>query len=275
MKDKLVSHDDIRKLHPVFAGKHGDKLMDLGIKLSGLKYANQVYNASKHLTGPAFCKDVLNKIGVTLKIKNVETLEAFKNKSFITVSNHPYGHVDGISIIAAIASLRPDYKVVVNAVLGLIDTMSENFIQVNPNNGITGKKGMTLNGIKTCINHLNEGNALGLFPSGAISNLYLQRGKWIIEDREWQPSIIKLIQKAKKPVIPIHISGRNSLSFYSSRILGWQARNLRLCHELINKSGKEIVLTVGEPIYPDEIKKYPNPSDLGKYLKSKTYALAK
>lgn len=274
MKDKLIGHEDLRKLHPVFRGKHGDKIIDLGIKLSGLNYANRVYENSKHLTGPAFCKDALDKLGITRTVINAEILDAHKDEAFITVSNHPYGHVDGISVIETVASRAPQYKMMVNVILGLVDTMSENFIVVNPN-GIGGKKSITLNGIKECIDHIKSGKPLGFFPSGAVSNMHFRKGKFEIEDREWQPSIIKLIQKVKKPVIPIHISGENSFSFYASKVFGWQARNLRLCHELYNKNGKEIVLTVGEPILPHELTKFPNPIDLGEYLKARTYALGK
>lgn len=274
MKDKLVGHEDLRKLHPAFRGKYGDKIIDLGIKLSGLNYANQVYDNSKHLTGSAFCKDALDKLGIKRTVVNAEILDKHKNEAFITVSNHPYGHIDGIAVIEAVASRVPQFKMMVNVILGWVDTMAENFIVVN-NNGIGGKKSITLNGIKESIDHIKSGHPLGFFPSGAVSNMHLRKGKFEIEDREWQASVIKLIQKAKKTVIPIHISGHNSFSFYATRIFGWKARNLRLCHELYNKNGKEIVLTVGNPILPDELNKFPQPEDLAKYLKAKTYALGK
>lgn len=274
MKEKLVSRQDIQKLHPVFRGKYGDTLINIGMKLSGLNYANEIYDRSKHLTGPAFCTDMLNKMGVIRTVRNAEILDAHKNESFITVSNHPYGHIDGISVIEAVASRSPNFKMMVNMILGLIDTMTENFIVVNPN-GIGGKKSISLNGIKECISHLQHGNPLGFFPSGAISNMKLRCGKKEIIDREWQPSVIKIIQKAQKPVIPIHVSGMNSFSFYASKIFGWQARNLRLCHEMINKNEHEIVLTVGQPILPSELKKYPDTAQLGEFLKATTYALGK
>ncbi len=273
MKEKMVARDDLRKLHPVLEGKHGDKIIDLGMKLAGIVHANDVYDGSKHLTGPAFCKDLLDKLGIKRTVKNAEILDQYKDQPFITVSNHPYGHVDGIAIIETVASRAPKFKMMVNVILGLVDTMSENFITVNPN-GLGGKKAITLNGIKECIDHIKSGHPLGFFPSGAVSNMLFKKSKMIIEDREWQVSILKLIQKAKKPVIPIHVSGRNSFSFYVSKIFGWQARNLRLCHELKNKNGKEMVLTVGEPISPEELKKYPDPVALGEFLKAKTYALA-
>ena len=110
--------------------------------------------------------------------------------------------------------------------------------------------------------------------AGGVSNLYLKKGKWVIEDREWQLAVIKIIRRSKLPVIPIHISGYNSRSFYLSRVFGWKARNLRLCHELNNKAGKEMVLTFGDPILYSDLKRMGKGShELGEILKRATYAL--
>jgi len=81
MKDILVSRDDIRKLHPVFRGKYGDKIIDFGLKISALHVPNEIYNRSKHLSGPAFCKDVLDKLGIKRTIRYADILDEFKNIS--------------------------------------------------------------------------------------------------------------------------------------------------------------------------------------------------
>lgn len=273
MEDALISRDELRGLHPVFRGKYGDNLIDFGVKISALHVPNEIYNRSKHLTGHEFCKDVLDKLEINRILRNIDVLDNFKDKPFITVSNHPYGHIDGIAVIETIASRVDNYRMMVNHILGLIDTMSENFITVNPLKNEEKNK-VTFAGIRESIAHLKEKNPMGFFPSGAISNLYFKNNKFVIEDRDWQPAVLKIIQKAEIPVIPVHISGRNSMSFYLSRMFGWKFRNLRLCHELYNKKGKEMVITLGEPIMPDIIKQLNGDTvELGKFLKEKTYSL--
>ncbi|HBG40189.1 MAG TPA: hypothetical protein DDZ96_15165 [Porphyromonadaceae bacterium] len=274
MKDKLVSREDIRAWHPIFRSKYGDKLIDWGVKISGLNIANDIYDRSKHLTGPAFCKDLLDKLSLKRTLVNVEILEEYKNKPFITVSNHAYGHVDGIAAIETVASRVDDYKIMVNFVLGMIDTMAENFITVNPYKA-GNPDSATLNGIKQCIEHIRNGHAMGFFPSGAVSNIYFKHGRFVLEDREWQASIIKLIKKAEVPVIPMHFSGRNSIPFYLSRLFGWQVRTLLMCHELYNKKDKEMVITFGNPIMPEEMASYKDDKELGEFLKLSTYRLGK
>lgn len=275
MKDTLISREELRSLHPAFRGKYGDKLIDLGIKISALNVANEIYDRSRHFTGPAFCKDALDKLEITRTIKNGEILNEFQNQPFITVSNHPYGHIDGIAAIETVGSRVQHYRMMVNVILGLIDTMAENFITVNPKKHAE-KNSITFAGIKESMAHVKAGLPLGFFPAGAVSNLIFKKGKMVIEDREWQPAVIKIIQKAAVPVIPMHISGHNSLSFYLSKMFGWQARSLRLCHELYNKKGKEMVITFGNPIMPDRIASFKDDTPrLGQYLKEETYALEK
>ena len=275
MKEKLISLEDIRKVHPVFRKKYGDTLAKIALNISGLDNVNDVYDHSKHLTGIEFCTHLLDGLGMKRKVVNGHILDKYKDQPFITVSNHAYGHVDGIAYIEQLGLYNPNFKIMVNFLLGMIDTMSENFITVNPYDPDVFNKVSSLSGVKQCIAHLRDGNPLGLFPAGAISNLERSNGQWTIEDREWQTSVLKLIKFAKVPIIPIHISGGNSRFFYSLGFIDWRLRNLRLGHELYNKKGKEIVFTVGEPITLKEQNNYSDLKQFGDFLRTKTYGLSK
>lgn len=274
MKEKLIAMEDIQKIHPVFRKKYGSSLAKLGLKISGLDKVNKVYDDSKHHTGIDFCTHLLDDIGMKRTVINGDILEKYKDQPFITVSNHAYGHVDGIAYIELVGSYQPNFKMMVNFILGMIDTLADHFITVNPYNPDVFNKVSSLSGIKECIAHIRKGNPLGLFPAGAISNLIWSNGRWVIEDRDWQHSVLKLIKFAKVPVIPIHISGGNSSFFYSLGLLDWRLRNLRLGHELYNKRDKEIVFTVGDPIAVEEQGKYSDLEKFGQFLKTKTYELS-
>ncbi len=275
MKEKLISKDDIRKLHPVFRGRMGNALINCALKLTGLNKVNQIYDASKQYEGPEFCNHLLNDIGINIVAENSEVLDRFKEQSFITVSNHAYGHIDGIAAIATVGEFRPDYKMMVNFILGMIDTMSGNFITVNPYSEGKLSQVSSLEGIKECIKHINEGHPLGFFPAGAVSKTKIRKGKLEVEDREWQTPVIKLIQNAQVPVIPMYFSGKNSWFFNFLDLVDWRLRSLRLGHEVYNKKGKTIYIRFGEPIMPDEQKSHPDTKEFGNFLKDKTYSLAK
>lgn len=269
MKDILVSPDDIRAIHPIFRSRWGNLWIKIGTKIAGIKYANRIYDASKHLRGSDFCTDVLDKLDVKRIVKNEHIFHEYANQPFITVSNHPLGHLDGLSVIETVASRVNNYKVLVNSFLGLVDTLSDNFINVNPHK----TNSTTLNGIKESLQHIASGKPLGFFPAGAISFVRYENGKFCIKDREWQVSVLKIIQRANVPVIPIHVDGHNSPLFYGLEIFGWQVRTLRLCHEFHNKKNKTIKLTVGNPITPEKIAEFNDIASLGRFLRDETYKL--
>lgn len=275
MKEKLVSADEIRSIHPIFKGRFGNILIKMVMSITGLNKVNRVYDTSKQYEGVAFCDHLLKDVGVKVVIENIEVLDRFKDQSFITVSNHAYGHIDGITAIDVVGSVRSDYKMMVNFILGMIDTMSMHFIAVNPYQKGTVSNKSSLEGVKQCIAHVKEGHPLGFFPAGAVSKTKLKGLKMTVRDREWQPSVIKLIKGVKVPVIPMYFSGNNSWFFNFLDLVDWRLRSLRLGHEVYNKKGKTICVRFGEPIMPDEIANHTDLDELGEFLKEKTYALAK
>lgn len=274
MKEKLISTDEVRSLHPIFRGKFGNILTKLAMSLTGMNKVNAIYDSSKQYEGVEFCRHLLEHIGVNIVVENLDVLKQFDQQAFITVSNHAYGHIDGITAIDVIGSVRPDYKMMVNFVLGMIDTMDGNFIKVNPfQKGKLAEKS-SLDGVKQSISHLRGGHPLGFFPAGAVSKTKLKGFKMIVKDREWQPSVIKLIKASKVPVIPMYFSGNNSWFFNFLDLVDWRLRSLRLGHEVYNKRGKTITVRLGEPITPDKIASFDNLEELGAFLTESTYKLA-
>jgi putative hemolysin len=272
MKEKLISNDEIKSLHPIFKGRFGDILIKFIFSFTGLNKVNGIYDASKHKTGVEFVTDLLDKQEIIRKIENYEVLDSFKDTPFITVSNHPYGHIDGIIAISVVASKRKDYKMMVNWMLKKIDTMEENFIGVNPyakDNKLSTVKS-SIGGVKLCLEHLKEGHPLGFFPAGGVSTPHFSREP---EDREWQESVLKLIKKAKVPIIPMYISGNNSRFYQFLGLISWKIRMVRLLHEVTNKRRKTVYIRLGQPITVEEQSKFADIKSFGEFLKSKTYEL--
>ncbi len=271
MKEKLISEDMVRGIHPVFRGRFGDILIKAVFKIGGLDKANAIYDASKHLTGLEFVDDMLDKMGIIRKYENREVLDLLEGQPFITVSNHPYGHIDGIIEVSTIASVRKDFRIMVNWILMQIDTMEEFFIGVNPfpKDSKMSEVKSSVGGVKHCLAHLREGHPLGLFPAGGVSLPNL-RGN--VVDCEWQESVLKLIKRAKVPVVPVYISGNNSLIYQLLGYIGWRARTARLLHEFLNKRGKTIYVRFGNPVYVEEQDKY-DVKELGEFLYSQVYAM--
>ena len=135
---------------------------------------------------------VLNDLDIKLQIDNEEILDNLPEGAFITVSNHPYGALDGIILINEIGKRRPEFKVMVNMILNYISAMRPNFIAVDAlASDDPKKKAVSMNGIKAAIMHVKQGHPLGFFPAGAISKIIGTK----IQDREWQESVSSLIMQ--------------------------------------------------------------------------------
>lgn len=275
MKDKLISIEELQSKVPKLSGKFGRAIIKFAMAFTGMNKVNRIYDTSKHLQGVDFCKNLLDDVGVKIVVENLDVIKQYEGKPFITVSNHAYGHIDGIAAISILGKERSDFKMMVNFILGLIDTMAMHFIVVNPYASGKLAARSSLEGVKQCIDHVKEGHPLGFFPAGAVSKTKIKGMKMEVEDREWQPSVIKLIQRAKVPVIPMYFSGKNSWFFNFLDLVNWRLRSLRLGHEVYNKKGKTIYVRLGEPILPEEQAKYKDVEIFGQFLKDKTYALAK
>ena len=273
MKEKLISKNDVKNLHPILRGKFGNSILRFLFSFTGINKVNKVYDDSKEYTGIKFCQDLLIKQGINVQVENYEILDEFKTGSFITVSNHPYGHIDGIMAIATVGAKRKDYKMMVNWMLSQIDTMDENFIGVNPyaKGSKMAEKKSSVGGVKQCIEHLREGHPLGLFPAGGVSDPHLSGDT----DREWQVPVLRLIKKIQVPVIPMYISGNNSWFYRFLGFIDWRLRTVRLLHEVTNKRGKTVFIRFGKPILPEEFNQLETIEALGEFLKQKTYDLRK
>ena len=271
MRDYLISKDEIRNLHPILRGRFGNVLVNMIFNITGVPKVNDYYDGSKHLSGVGFVTHSLDRKGIQRIVENDAVLDLFQNQAFITVSNHPFGHIDGIIAISVVAAKREDYKMMVNWMLTRIDTMEENFIGVNPYSKGSKMANVksSLGGMKQCLEHLKGGHPLGFFPAGGVSSSHLTHTK----DREWQIPVLKLIKRAEVPVVPMYISGTNSWLYRFLGFIDWRLRMVRLFHEVANKNGKKIYIRFGEPISVKEQSQFDDIQAFGKFLQAKTYAL--
>lgn len=270
VKRTVLDVDDVVAMVPRLANHR--KLVDRLLRWLYVDHVNAVHDKFFDNPGPAFPQNLLKEFDIKLRIDNEQVLDNLPEGAFITVSNHPFGALDGISLIAMVASRRPDYKVMVNMILGKITAMKPNFIAVDAlASDDPAKKAVSMRGIKEAIDQVKGGHGLGFFPAGAVSKI---NGHLRIEDREWQPSVIRLIDKLKVPVIPIYFHGHNSTFFNILGVISWQLRTLRLPREVWRRCHTTIHVSIGDPISVNEQRRHAGSIEqLGQFLKSKTYAM--
>ncbi|MDE6287169.1 MAG: 1-acyl-sn-glycerol-3-phosphate acyltransferase, partial [Muribaculaceae bacterium] len=168
----------------------------------------------------------------------------------------------------------PEYKVMVNMILNRLTAMRPNFIAVDQTaSDDPEKKAVSIKGIKQAIMQVRRGKPIGFFPAGAVSKV---NWKGQLVDRPWQPSIVRLIEQLKVPVIPIYFHGSNSFMFNFLGVVCWQLRTLRLPSEVWRKCNTTIHVSVGDPISVEEQMKHQGSiEEFADFLKSTTYELRK
>ena len=269
IKRTVLDFNDISSMVPALASH--EKLVNKVLHWLSVDKVNAVHDKYCDHPGPEFANNLLKDFDISLKADGQQVLDHLPEGAFITVSNHPFGALDGISLISLIGSMRPDFKVMVNMVLNHISAMRPNFIAVDAlASEDPAKKAVSMKGIKEAIMQVRRGKPIGFFPAGAVSKI---NGKLRIEDREWQPTIIRLIRQLRVPVVPIYFHGHNSLFFNILGLVSWQLRTLRLPTEVWRKCHSTIHISVGDIIQPEEYLKYDSEKSLGEFLKSKTYEL--
>lgn len=266
----VLDADDIMEMVPKLKGHR--KLVEGFMKFIQLDKVNALHAHNALTPGPQFVRGLLSDLDIKLKIDNEQVLDNLPEGAFVTVSNHHFGALDGIILIDLIASRRPDYKVMVNMFLNYIWAMRPNFIAVDAMASDDPKKrAVSMAGIREVIKMVRSGKPVGFFPAGAVAKVNW-RGR--LHDREWQPSIIQLIEKLKVPVVPIFFHGSQSWLFNLLGVTCWQLRNFRHPAEVFRKKGKTFHITVGEPITVEEqMRHMGSEKEFGDFLREQTYRL--
>ena len=270
VKRTVLDVDDVIEMVPRLRGH--EKLVEKALHWLQVDRVNDVHSRGFDHPGPEFVKFLLDDFNIKLRIDNEKVLDNLPEGAFITVSNHPFGALDGISLIHIIASRRPEYKVMVNMILNRLTAMRPNFIAVDQTaSDDPEKKAVSVRGIKEAIVQVRRGKPIGFFPAGAVSKVSL-RGQLV--DRAWQPSILRLIEQLNVPVIPIYFHGTNSWLFNFLGVVCWQLRTLRLPSEVWRKCNTTLHISVGDPISVEEQKQHQGSlEEFGRFLKDRTYSM--
>ena len=274
MKLNVLDIEDVQGMAPALKSRAGPALLKKLFHWTDIDKVNQIHANHCHLRGSAYTSAMLNDplMDVRYEIHNREVLRQLPEGAFITISNHPIGSLDGIILIDIFAAIRPDYRLMVNKILGYITAMGDNFISVVPKtNENQEHNSQNINGVRLSFTHLKNGHPMGFFPAGAMS--FYNRKAQQVRDLPWTHGIIRLIQKAKVPVFPVYFDCLNSPLFYRLGRVSWQLRQLRIAIEAFNKKGQTLHVHLGQPILPETLQSYKEARSLADFLYQTTYGI--
>lgn len=268
----LLDIKELETLSPVFRGKLGNRFGKFLMDILSVSRLNSIHD-SIDFDGPDAAKAIIDKAGASYSVANLQRLKDISQTPFITISNHPYGALDGIILIDLIGHLFPDYKVMVNTILSRVTVLGPNFITVVPTSDHkTAPTAQSLKGTRETLEHIRSGHPMGFFPSGAVSDLIPSEG--VVRDRPWQEPILRLIRKAKVPIVPVRFFDGNSNLFYQLGRIDWRVRLFKLPSELVNKGKQANRVGIGEVISIEKQQECPDLESFGKMLRDSIYDMA-
>jgi len=240
------------------------------MRVISLRKLNKAYARAYSENGLDFIQKAFKEFGFTHKVDEKELENIPKEGAFITVSNHPFGGIDGLMLIKTMAERRADFKIMANFLLERIAPIKDYLLIVNPFEELKEKKS-SFQGIKHAIQHLNNNAPIGIFPAGEVSTYH--NGSVEPIDKAWQSTIMRIIMQAKVPVVPVFFAGTNSKTFHLLGKIHPRLRTVYLIRELFNKKGQTLHMRIGKPISVKELESFENRQDLSAFLRAKTYSL--
>ncbi|MEN8791361.1 MAG: GNAT family N-acyltransferase [Lentimonas sp.] len=237
--------------------------------LNGI-YANVHKQLKDSEYDPEFFMKTLRVMGVQFEVDK-ESLERLpKEGPLVVIANHPFGGVDGVVLGALLQSVREDTKLMGNYLLGTMEGIRGNIIEVDPFDTEASKRA-NLTGMRNAIKWLRSGGCLGAFPAGEVSSF-----KWksrSVVDAAWTDHIVGLAQRTKSPILPIYFEGSNSLLFQAMGLIHPRLRTAMLAREFCRARNSKIKLRVGKLIQPDRIERFDTNGAATEYLRLQTYSL--
>ena len=248
----------------------GTSLGWLLMKVLKISTMNKIYDRNKHLNDLEFINALLDEFEIRFEIPEEDLKRIPKVGPFITISNHPLGGIDGILLLKLLVENRPDFKIIANFLLHRIEPLKPYVMPVNPFESHKDVKS-SFSGFKNALQHLKEGNSLGIFPAGEVSTY--RDGKLLV-DKPWEVAAMKLVKKAEVPVVPIYFHAKNSKLFYRLAKLNDTLRTAKLPSELLTQKERVIKVRIGNPISIADQKEHESLEAFTEFLRKKTYVLA-
>ncbi|WP_192456527.1 lysophospholipid acyltransferase family protein [Musicola keenii] len=236
--------------------------------LSALLFETEMQDFAQrypHLKGLDLVEQILDYFHLNCEMTDGALENIPSRGPVVLVSNHPIGSLDGLALLRAVATVRPDVRIVASQLLSYVEPLKKLFFAVDNFSNRTRRQQIT-----AIQEHLSNDGAVILFPAGEVSRMSLKG----IRDSHWHSGFIRLAAKARAPIVPIHVSGRNSNLFYLSSLIYRPLSTLLLVREMFRQQGNRLRIRIGAQIpYATWSQGEWSPNDLAARFRRHVYRL--
>jgi putative hemolysin len=228
------------------------------------KWFEQTY---PHVKGFDFVEQALDYFDFQYAVSDREKECIPTQGPVVIICNHPIGSLDGLALLKMVGEVRRDVKAVANELLMALQPLESLLLPVDNMGGKTAKEN-----IKAIDQHLVDGGALVIFPAGEVSRM----GPTGLKDGKWRNGFLKFAKRAKAPILPVFVDGRNSAFFYSVSLLAKPLSTLLLVNEMFKQVKRSITMRIGPAIPYETYSQLPlAKKSVTKLFKRHIYKLAK
>ncbi|MEM1267674.1 MAG: 1-acyl-sn-glycerol-3-phosphate acyltransferase [Pseudomonadota bacterium] len=201
-----------------------------------------IANEIEHMSAPELMDHLADMIAHNVEVEGIENVPA--EGPAMLVSNHPTGIADGIILWSALRKRRPDLFFFANR--DAIRVMPQTASMIAPVEWRKDRRshGSNRETLTYAANAFRDGRLAVLFPSGRLA----KRRGLRLHERPWMPSAAMLARKYNLPVVPLHITARNSVLFYFFDALHPTLRDITLFYEVINKHKHSFKIRAAKPL---------------------------
>lgn len=192
-----------------------------------------------------FPERALEHLGITWRVHGAGADAIPSSGPVVLVSNHPFGAVDGLLVLAIARSVRRDVRLLGNYLLNRIPELQPILLSVDPFGG-AGAPTMNSRAMRRAIDWVKRGGALVVFPAGEVSSVAASEGRLV--DPAWRAGAAKIVRQTGAPVVPIYVGGRNSRLFEIGGRVHPVMRTALLPRELLRRRNSTVDMVVGRPI---------------------------
>ncbi|MBC7448214.1 MAG: GNAT family N-acetyltransferase [Hymenobacteraceae bacterium] len=235
-------------------------------RVTGLGEMQRLYERIAHLHGAAFIDAVLRELDITVEFDPAELRRLPATGAFVAVANHPSGILDGLALLHVLHRVRPDVVAVATERLRpLYPVVGEHLLLIE-----TTDAAHNTGAVRELLRRLHNDIPLLLFPAGEVAHPRAPFGPTV--EAAWHPTAGRVLTRARVPIVPVWVSGRNSAGFGWLSLLHPLLRTARLPAELLNKRGQTIRVRLGQPVRPADFLALPTEQRL-RHLRARVLAL--
>ena len=242
-------------------------------RVTGQPYLKYLYedNRAHPQPGEDFWDAAIRKLELKLKYNEDVLAQWPRTGPLVVVANHPFGVLDGLIVSHLVAKVRPDFRVLTNAVLLRAEEVRSFLLPVD----FAETEEALQTNLKTraeAKSFLMKGGCLVVFPAGGVSTTPTIWHKRAI-DTEWKNLTARLIAQSKAPVAPVYFAGQNSRLFQLASHISMTLRLSLLFKEVHDRIGSEVHIRLGDVISYERLAGINDRQSVMDTLKDITYSL--